>query len=106
MKPVYLFALSCTLLMSACAKTTSSTHTLDYACDSGTHIHVVYPDTQIALVTYQGIQHRLESALSASGARYADEQLVWWSKGSEASLRLYGDDGLNGDILEQCRQQP
>lgn len=42
--------------------------------------------TYLAFLTLDGEKHIFVNVLSASGARYASGQWVWWTKGSEASL--------------------
>lgn len=77
-----------------------------YACESGARIVASYPDTDTATVTYQGRTHRLKIAVSASGARYVDERIEWWTKGSgkgaSGTLLRHNADGTSGDVLELC----
>lgn len=75
-----------------------------YACESGRTIAVVYPDAQTARLTYDGRDHLLTSAVSASGARYAGEGLEWRtaSRGAQenATLTRLGPD--SGAVIERC----
>lgn len=69
--------------------------TVRYACASGQQIRVRYPafaDAQSAPIVLQWKEreYQLGPALSASGARYASRQLVWWTKGDSAFLSTRG----------------
>ena len=85
-------------LLSACH---ADSEALTYHCDSGTVIAVSYEQDK-AVLDYRGQAHTLVQAISASGARYRDDALEWWSKGDEATL-FTDDHGNAGDILEQCK---
>jgi membrane-bound inhibitor of C-type lysozyme len=76
-----------------------------YVCDSGEAVYVNYRENGISL-RYRGRTHRLKIAVSASGARYAGDGLIWWNKGAENTLyKLIGKDDI-GDRLESCREPP
>lgn len=79
-----------------------------YRCDSGRAVRVRYPTSTLALVEYEGRTREMTQALSASGARYTDGELEWWTKGTGpgawAMLLHHGSDGLPGDRIEQCAQ--
>lgn len=87
---------------------TSGNASTDYECRTGTRIQARYPDTDTALVRYQGQQYRLHIAVSADGARYVGDQYEWWTRGSgtnaEASLFTHADDGSTGALLQTCRE--
>ncbi len=102
MKPVLFFVLSGAILLAGCSSTPSTPGTYVYHCESGARVTATYPDTDSARVTYLGREHNMRVAISASGARYADDQLVWWTKGAEAIL-LQRDDSTDDNILERCR---
>ena len=89
------------LLLGACRADGGA---LSYHCESGTVIAASYGKDK-AVLHYQGNTHTLEQAISASGARYRNDALEWWSKGDAATL-FTDDHGNAGDILEQCRPQP
>jgi membrane-bound inhibitor of C-type lysozyme len=67
-----------------------------------------FPDT--AVLEYSGQTLRMTRAVSASGVRYSDGQLEWWTRGSgpnaEATLFRHEPDGTTGDIVKRCRQTP
>ncbi len=86
-----------------------STSTHVFRCESGRSIEVSYPDTDSAIVVYEGRTFRMKIAVSASGARYVGEGMEWWSKGAgpgaEGSLfRADSEAGGSGDALELCRE--
>lgn len=60
---------------SATAKTTT------YTCNDGRSVRAVYPDTNTAMLTFDGQSHRLHIAVSADGARYVSDEWQWWAKG-------------------------
>jgi len=77
-----------------------------FVCQSGAVINAAYPDTDSATLHYRGHTLQLKIAVSASGARYVDEQLEWWTKGSgpgaQGTLLRHNADGTSGDVLERC----
>ncbi|MCB5190203.1 MliC family protein [Methylobacillus arboreus] len=75
-----------------------------YRCGSGAVARVSYENDK-AVLQYQGDTHVLEQVISASGARYRNQSLEWWSKGSEATL-FTDDHGNAGDALDQCHTAP
>lgn len=100
-----------TLPLAACTLTTPSqtpssdapSNRVRYMCNSGQPIDITYQDDSIRL-RYRGKNHHLTTAISASGARYAGDGLVWWNKGPENRLyKLLGKEGT-GDMLENCRE--
>lgn len=81
--------------------------TTTYACESGATIAASYPDTDSATIVYQEQQHRMQIAVSGSGARYVGDGLEWWTKGSgpgaDGTLFEHLRDGTSGDALEHCQ---
>ncbi|MCM1129085.1 MAG: MliC family protein [Alistipes senegalensis] len=99
------------LLLAACSQTASRktpspdspTNRVRYVCDSGRPIDITYRNNGI-LLRYREKNHHLKTAISASGARYAGNGLVWWNKGTENRLyKLVGTEGT-GDLMENCRE--
>lgn len=95
------------LLLSACANHVSKSVPMhDYSCESGAEIRASYPDADSAMVEYQGRSHSMKTLVSASGARYADAALEWWTKGSgpgsTGTLFRHQADGRTGETLELC----
>lgn len=79
----------------------------DYKCESGHAIAAAYnPEAQTAVIEYKDETHHLSIAVSASGARYIGDSLVWWTKGSgtgsSGTLYHLTPDFNTGDIIEEC----
>lgn len=107
------FILALALFLAACTQTASRktlphdtpSNRIRYLCDSGKPIDITYRGDSI-LLRYREKNHRLKTAISASGARHAGDGLVWWNKGTENRLyKLLGQEGT-GDMLENCREIP
>lgn len=80
-----------------------------YACDNGLGHRVVrYPDNRTARVPYQGKHHKLSLAMSADGARYTGDDIVWWSKGSgtgsTATLYQATSNSAIGNKIAGCHE--
>lgn len=56
-------------------------NTLTYACDDGRAVQAIYPDTETAVLKFDGQTHQLHTAVSADGARYVGQHWQWWTKG-------------------------
>ena len=85
----------------------STSNALNYRCDSGETIAATYASTDAATVSYKGSDHKMEIAVSGSGARYVGSDLEWWTKGSgsgsEGTLLRHKTDGTSGEIVESCK---
>ena len=77
---------------------------ISYQCDSGNRIIVTYPDNDTAEVKYMDDTYQMKIAISASGARYIGDGLVWWTKGNEASMYKAIDNTETGNHIENCMQ--
>lgn len=77
---------------------------VSYQCDSGNRIIVTYPSTETAEVLYKQEKFSMQIAVSASGARYAGDSLVWWTKGQDGTLFKADINNEAGDLLERCTQ--
>lgn len=79
-----------------------------YECESGETVKAWYNQQGEALVQYKERTYRMEVVISASGARYAGNDLEWWTKGTgpgaEGTLYTH-HDGETGEIIEECRQK-
>lgn len=121
MKLLVSFTLSSALLVSACsgspqdnadvqapAAAPPATSVHNYRCESGETIAATYPSAESATVQYKGSNHKMQIAVSGSGARYVGGGLEWWTKGSgpgsEGTLFLHGADGTSGEIIEFCKE--
>lgn len=86
---------------------TPSTDTIkndvSFECKDGKAIIALYSDGQVELMLSDGRNLILHHAVSASGARYAneDESIVFWNKGTSAFIEE------NGAItFEGCEETP
>jgi membrane-bound inhibitor of C-type lysozyme len=91
------------LATAGCSHLASHESGITYVCNSGEQPVASYPSPETAFLEYRGEKHRLQHVRSGSGARYADDRIVWWIKGSEASLFVIEPDGSTGERLDQCR---
>ncbi|MBA6411726.1 MliC family protein [Parahaliea sp. F7430] len=77
-----------------------------YSCESGQSLEAEYSSTETVVVHYQENTQEMKIAVSASGARYAGEDLEWWikgsGKGSEGVLFDHQEDGTTGEIIDNC----
>ncbi|MFC4352671.1 MliC family protein [Fodinicurvata halophila] len=69
-----------------------------YICDGGAMVAAIYEDDE-AVVTYEGRSEQMETVRSASGARYAGEEWIWWTKGNTGFLQTRADETT---IVDGC----
>jgi membrane-bound inhibitor of C-type lysozyme len=97
------FLMAIALLAAAgCSHFGENPPDIDYVCASGERPVASYPSPETAVLSYRGEKHRLQHVRSGSGARYAGDNFVWWTKGDEASLIAIENDGSMGKRLETC----
>lgn len=76
-----------------CRGCQADTRSVDYKCENGRKFTVQYlnkGDNSLAVVPVSDNSTLVFSnVISASGAKYAAGQYIWWTKGEEATL--YGD---------------
>lgn len=120
MKNRIAFALTTTLIVSACTgssknsddaiqqSTTAGSAVQHYLCDSGETVSAVYTSTDTAIVQYKNKDYSMSIDVSASGSRYVSGDLEWWTKASasgvEGTLLHHQQDGTSGDIIERCTE--
>ncbi|MES1930540.1 hypothetical protein SADO_14859 [Salinisphaera dokdonensis CL-ES53] len=104
------------LLVSGCAsdpaprpstdQNSESTVTLmTYRCESGAVIRATYPTDSIALVRYRGETHQLQVTRAASGVRYVDDSLQWWTKGSgPGATAMLSERAEKSETIEHCEE--
>lgn len=83
MTPRHVLLIASILFLAGCqtpAQTTTA-KPVTYTCGDGRTLQAVYPDTNSAVLTFDGQTHHLHIARSADGARYLDEHWQWWTKG-------------------------
>ena len=77
---------------------------LTYRCESGARVRATYPTDSVALVRYQGETRQLQVARAASGIRYIDDDLEWWTKGTGAGATAVLSRLDSDNVLERCEQ--
>jgi len=77
-------------------------HRFSYRCDGGETV-VVYLRERNARVIFQNKSYAMKQAEAASGTRYSNGAIVWWSKGEEGFL----EDDTNAErplkLAENCK---
>ncbi|ERJ17944.1 hypothetical protein T35B1_12407 [Salinisphaera shabanensis T35B1] len=109
--------LGAALLATGCAgapetppQTSSSTpmtpavQLLTYRCDSGATVRATYPTDTVALVRYQDTTQQLQVVRAASGVRYLNEDLEWWTKGSGEGATAMLSKRADDTVIERCEQ--
>jgi membrane-bound inhibitor of C-type lysozyme len=70
-----------------------------FNCDNSKSIHAVFYKNTVHVALSDGPEIFLPQTISASGARYANESLVFWNKGNTAFV-TEGDP--NNQIYKNC----
>lgn|SRR5690554_2262387 len=99
-----------TLFLAACASSSLTSETpakiYSYQCESGEVVEASYPSTESAIIEYKGKQHYMNISVAASGSRYVNDDLVWWTKGQgkgAAGTLFRHQKNQTGDLLETCQ---
>jgi len=76
-------------------------------CDGGLHLVMknLIQDRAISLETHEG-SRKLPQAVSASGARYSDGTITFWTKGNTATYQREGGDLLNCRLASSGNTHP
>lgn len=79
---------------------------INYECENGEKFKVAYPDNIHAImIKNDGNVELFQIAISASGARYINENYQWWTKGDKANLsKLKTKDGDFGILCEEVKK--
>ncbi|MES1951444.1 hypothetical protein S4A8_11326 [Salinisphaera sp. S4-8] len=77
---------------------------LTYRCESGARVRATYPTDSIALVRYRGETRELQVVRAASGVRYVNDDLEWWTKGSGTGATAMLSQRDSDNVLERCEQ--
>jgi membrane-bound inhibitor of C-type lysozyme len=94
------------VMVTAPAGATSAATTV-FACANGETARAAYPDTETAIVEYQGRTHTLKAVPAASGARYIGEGLQWWTQGADKAAVAplgVGETMAKGGVITCTRQ--
>ncbi len=70
----------------------------EYSCEAGDILTIgkviVSAEAEQAVLRLGHEEYVLSRVRSASGAKYANQKVIWWSKGKEATLQFEGIDEL------------
>ena len=78
---------------------------IEYTCVSGARVFARYDEAEDVIhLQYGETRVVMSPAISASGARFASGEWVWWGKGSEATLFTLLPDGETGGVIERCSE--
>ncbi|MCP4009300.1 MAG: lysozyme inhibitor [Proteobacteria bacterium] len=70
----------------------------EYSCEAGDILTIgkviVSTEPEQAVLRLGREEYALSRVRSASGAKYANQKVIWWSKGKEATLQFEGIDEL------------
>lgn len=87
------FGFAWILIISACA-TKEVIQNYTYLCDDGTIVSIQFLSTDIRSANIQlemeGTKQVLMPVMSASGAKYSNDTLVWWGKGDTGFIEKQG----------------
>jgi membrane-bound inhibitor of C-type lysozyme len=75
-----------------------------FSCPDGVEIKIIYgQDAESALLSIKGKEYKLNQAISASGARYAneDETVIFWEHQGEAMVEMDGEIIYQGCSLKE-----
>lgn len=75
-----------------------------FDCPSGVEIKISYDkESDSALLYIDGEEHKVHPVISASGARYAndDESVIFWEHQGEAIVEMNGETAYEGCRLKE-----
>jgi len=72
-----------------------------YTCEGGAKL-TVYLHNQSAKLRFQDATHFMTQTEAASGTRYSDGKLIWWSKGDIGFLQTDTPAGDGQMLLKDC----
>jgi len=85
----------------------SDLHHVEYACEGGKTLAVSYAtvgDTPVATITLDGKTYLFANVISASGARYASGQYIWWNKGTTGFLTDETQPADHNMVYRDCAE--
>jgi uncharacterized lipoprotein YbaY len=74
----------------------------DYTCEGGAKL-TVYLRNEMVKVLFNHRVYRMRQVIAASGTRYSDGQVVWWSKGESGFLEHDSPSGNGEMIVKDCQ---
>jgi uncharacterized lipoprotein YbaY len=73
----------------------------DYTCEGGAKLSV-YLHNESVKVLFKDKTYLMKQTMSASGTRYSDGKVLWWSKGNGGFLQKDTPDGNGAMIVQNC----
>jgi putative lipoprotein len=73
-----------------------------YNCDSGTKVTVLLRERNVRVV-FAGKSYSMKQVEAASGTKYSDGAMVWWSKGDEGFLEDEAKGSQPVRLAENCK---
>ena len=74
----------------------------DYTCQGGAKL-TVYLHNETVKVLFNHQQYLMRQVIAASGTRYSDGKVVWWSKGEGGFLQQNSPTGNGEMIVKDCQ---
>jgi uncharacterized lipoprotein YbaY/membrane-bound inhibitor of C-type lysozyme len=74
----------------------------DYTCEGSAKL-TVYLHNETVRVLFNRQVYRMRQVIAASGTRYSDGQVVWWSKGESGFLQHDSPSGNGEMIVKDCQ---
>ena len=93
-----------TLSIPLASGTVDSVQSQTYSCDDGDSFSVQYVNAganALAIFPIDGEDRIFVNVVSASGAKYASGQYVWWTKGDSATL----ENEMEDTSTKTCQSQ-
>jgi putative lipoprotein len=73
-----------------------------YNCDGGTKVAVFLRERNVQVV-FAGKSYSMKQVEAASGTKYSDGTMVWWSKGDEGFLEEEAKEGHSVRLADNCK---
>jgi uncharacterized lipoprotein YbaY len=74
----------------------------DYTCEGGAKL-TAYLHADTVKILFNNHVYRMQQVVAASGTRYSDGRVVWWSKGNGGFLQHESPDGNGEMIVQNCQ---
>jgi len=74
----------------------------DYTCEGGRKL-TVHLRNDTVKVLFNNRLYRMRQVIAASGTRYSDGRVIWWSKGESGFLQQDSPDGNGAMIVKDCQ---
>jgi len=73
-----------------------------YNCDGGTKVTVFLRERNVRVV-FAGKSYSMKQVEAASGTKYSDGTMLWWSKGDEGFLEKEAQEGQSVRLADNCK---